>query len=71
MGRTNFLLEVMRARNGVAVASLIALLIVCRILGIRKSTWIVVRINTPIHPAWGALTAAVEAEPFLSPFSQL
>ena len=33
MGRTDFLLEVMRTRNGAAVTSLIALLIVCRILG--------------------------------------
>jgi len=45
MGRTDFLLEVMRTRNAAAITSLIALLIVGRILGNRKSTWIVVLIG--------------------------
>ena len=42
MGRTDFLLELIRTRNAVAIASLVALVIVGRILGNRKSTWIVV-----------------------------
>jgi hypothetical protein len=42
MGRTDFLLELIRTRNAAAIASLVALVIVGRILGNRKSTWIVV-----------------------------
>jgi 1,4-dihydroxy-2-naphthoate octaprenyltransferase len=42
MGRTNFLLELIRTRNAAAIASLVVLVIVGRILGIRRSTWIVV-----------------------------
>ena len=42
MGRTNVLLELIRARNAAAIASLVALVIVGRILGNRTSTWIVV-----------------------------
>ena len=41
MGRADFLLELIRTRNAVAVASLVALVIVGRILRNRKSTWIV------------------------------
>jgi hypothetical protein len=42
MGRTDFLLELIRTRNAAAIASLVALIIVGRILGNRRSTWIVV-----------------------------
>jgi hypothetical protein len=42
MGRTDFLLELIRTRNAVAIVSLVALIIVGRILGNRTSTWIVV-----------------------------
>ena len=42
MGRADSLLELIRTRNAAAIASLVALLIVGRILGNRKSTWIVV-----------------------------
>ena len=42
MGRTDFLLELIRTRNAAAIASLVALVIVGRILGNRRSTWIVV-----------------------------
>ena len=42
MGRTDFLLELIRTRNAAAIASLVALVIVGRILGNRKSMWIVV-----------------------------
>ena len=42
MGRTDFLLELIRTRNGAAIASLAALLIIGRIIGNRRSTWIVV-----------------------------
>ena len=42
MGRTDILLELIRTRNAAAIASLVALVIVARILGIRRSTWIVV-----------------------------
>jgi hypothetical protein len=41
MGRTDFLLELIRTRNAAAIASLVALVIVGRILGNRRSTWIV------------------------------
>ena len=41
MGRTDFLLELIRTRNAAAIAVLVALVIVGRILGNRKSTWIV------------------------------
>ena len=42
MGRTDFLLELIRTRNAAAIASIVALVIVGRILGNRRSTWIVV-----------------------------
>jgi hypothetical protein len=42
MGRTDFLLELIRTRNTAAIASLVALVIVVRVLGNRRSTWIVV-----------------------------
>ena len=42
MGRTDFLLELIRTRNAAAIASLVALVIVVRVLGNRRSTWIVV-----------------------------
>ena len=42
MGRTDFLLELIRTRNAAAIASLVALVIVVRILGNRRSTWILV-----------------------------
>jgi 1,4-dihydroxy-2-naphthoate octaprenyltransferase len=42
MGRTDFLLELIRTRNAAAITSLVALVIVGRILGNRRSTWIVV-----------------------------
>ena len=42
MGRSDFLLELIRTRNVAAIASLVAVVIVGRILGNRRSTWIVV-----------------------------
>ena len=42
MGRTDFLLELIWTRNAAAIASLVALVIVGRILGNRRSMWIVV-----------------------------
>ena len=42
MGRTDFLLELIRTRNAAAIASLVAIVIVGRILGNRRSKWIVV-----------------------------
>lgn len=42
MGRTDFLLELFRTRNAAAIASLVALVIVGRILRNRRSAWIVV-----------------------------
>ena len=42
MGRTDFLLELIRTRNAAAIASLVAIVIVVRILGNRRSTWNVV-----------------------------
>lgn len=45
MGRTDFLLELIRTRNAAAIASLVALIIVGRILGNRRSTWIVVLVG--------------------------
>jgi hypothetical protein len=42
MLRSDFLLELIRTRNAVAIVSLVALIIVGRILGNRTSTWIVV-----------------------------
>jgi predicted permease len=42
MGRTDFLLELIRTRNAAAIASLVALVIVGRILGNRRSVWLVV-----------------------------
>lgn len=42
MGRTDFLLDLIRTRNAAAIASLVALVIVVRILGNRRSTWILV-----------------------------
>jgi len=41
MGRADFLLELARTRNAVAITLLIALVIVGRIMGNRRSTWIV------------------------------
>jgi predicted permease len=41
MGRTDFLLQLIRTRNAAAIAVLVALVIVGRILGNRRSTWIV------------------------------
>ena len=41
MLRSDVLLELIRTRNAAAIASLVALLIVGRILGNRRSTWIV------------------------------
>jgi hypothetical protein len=40
MGRTDFLLELIRSRNGAAITSLVALVIAGRILGNRRSTWL-------------------------------
>ena len=42
MGRTDFLLDLIRTRNAAAIASLVALVIVGRMLGTRRSKWIVV-----------------------------
>ena len=42
MRRTDFLWELIRTRNAAAIASLVALVIVGRVLGNRRSTWIVV-----------------------------
>ena len=42
MGRTDFLLELIRTRNAAAIAVLVALVIVGRLLGTSRSTWIVV-----------------------------
>ena len=42
MGRTDFLLELIRTRYAAAIVALVALVIVGRILGNRRSTWIVV-----------------------------
>jgi len=42
MGRTDSLLELFRTRNAAAITVLVALVIVGRILGNRRSTWIVV-----------------------------
>jgi hypothetical protein len=42
MGRTEFLLELLRTRNAAAIALLVALVIVGRIMGNRRFTWIVV-----------------------------
>ena len=42
MGRTDFLLDLIRTRNAAAIASLVAIVIVVRMLGNRRSTWIVV-----------------------------
>ena len=42
MGRTDFLLELIRTRNAAAIAALVALVIVGRLLGTSRSTWIVV-----------------------------
>ena len=41
MLRSDFLLELIRTRNAAAIAVLVALVIVGRILGNRRSTWIV------------------------------
>ena len=38
MGRSDFLLDLIRTRNGVAIAALVALVIVGRVLGNRRST---------------------------------
>ena len=42
MRRTDFLLALIRTRNGAAIASLVALVIGGRVLGKRRSTWVVV-----------------------------
>jgi hypothetical protein len=42
MGRTDFLLELIRTRYAAAIVALVALVIVGRSLGNRRSTWIVV-----------------------------
>jgi len=42
MGRTDFLLQLIRTRNAAAIAVLVALVIVSRLLGTNRSTWIVV-----------------------------
>ena len=42
MGRTDFLLELIRTPNPAAIAALVALVIVGRMLGNRRSTWVVV-----------------------------
>ena len=42
MGRTDVLLDLIRTRNAAAIASLVALLIVGRILRNQRSKWIVV-----------------------------
>lgn len=42
MGRTDFVLELIRTRNAGAIASLVALVLVGRILRNRRSKWIVV-----------------------------
>ena len=42
MARTDVLLDLIRTRNAAAIAALITLVIVGRILGNRRSTWIVV-----------------------------
>ena len=41
VGRTDFLLDLFRTRNGAAIAVLVALVIVGGVLGNRRSTWIV------------------------------
>ena len=48
MGRTDFLLELIRARNAAAIAALVALVIVGRILGNRRSTWILVLLGLAV-----------------------
>ena len=46
MGRTDFLLDLIRTRNVVAIIALIAIVIVVRFfLGNRRSTWIVVLVG--------------------------
>ena len=45
MGRTDFLLELISTRNAAAIASLVALVIVGRILGNRRSAWIVILVG--------------------------
>ena len=42
MGRSDVLLELIRTRNAAAIAALVALLVIGRILGDRRSAWIVV-----------------------------
>ena len=42
MARTDVLLDLIRTRNAAAIAALLALLVVGRILGNRRSTWVVV-----------------------------
>jgi TRAP-type C4-dicarboxylate transport system permease small subunit len=42
MRRTDFLLDLIRTRNAAAIAALVALVVVGRMLGNRGSTWIVV-----------------------------
>jgi hypothetical protein len=42
VGRTDFLLELIRTRYAAAIVALVALVIVGRMLGNRRSAWIVV-----------------------------
>jgi len=42
MARTDVLLDLIRTRNAAAIAALLALLVVGRILGNRRSTWAVI-----------------------------
>jgi cytosine/uracil/thiamine/allantoin permease len=48
MGRTDFLLDLIRTRNAAAIAALVALVIVGRILGNRRSTWILVLLGLAV-----------------------
>jgi len=42
MARTDVLWDLIRTRNAAAIAALLALVVVGRILGNRRSTWVVV-----------------------------
>ena len=42
MARTDVLLDLIRTRNAAAIAALLALVVVGRMLGNRRSTWVVV-----------------------------
>jgi hypothetical protein len=45
MGRTDFVLELIRTRYAAAIVALVGLFIVGRMLGNRSSTWIVVMLG--------------------------